>query len=131
MDYLRVLLVPFHATNLMLVGIFAASGHPLPEAGYFGLFGVLFLQIWMLKYCYVLIEHLADGASEPPVMDTEMLSPFETRPWIQVALLFGVPRCVIDRRHRRHRARRSVLVLFPAIVAILGFGERRGRPSTP
>ena len=30
----------------------------------------LFLQIWVFKYCYVLIEHLADGAAEPPVMDT-------------------------------------------------------------
>ncbi len=53
------------------------------------MFAALFLLIWVFKYCYVLIEHLADGATEPPVMDTDMLSPFETRPWIQAALLFG------------------------------------------
>ncbi len=48
-----------------------------------------FLQIWVLKYCYVLIEQLADGATEPPVMSTDMLSPFEIRPWVQLAIIIA------------------------------------------
>ncbi len=90
MDHLRVLLVPFHPTNLLMVGIFSVlltfclSARHLRRCT-----RRAFLQIWVFKYCYVLIEHLADGATEPPVMDTDMLSPFEMRPWIQAALLFG------------------------------------------
>src|SRR6187549_2083944 len=89
MDHLRVLLVPFHPTNLVMVGIFSVLFTFLLSGGMFGIFGALFLQIWVFKYCYVVVEHLADGASEPPVMDTEMLSPLEFRPWIQAALLLG------------------------------------------
>ena len=82
MDYLRVLLVPFTPTSLLLVVIFSVLMTILGAGGVLGLFGTFFLQVWMLKYCYVLIEHIADGATEPSVMSTDMLSPFESRPWM-------------------------------------------------
>src|SRR5688572_27843888 len=132
MDHTRVLLVPFHPTILMLVGIFSVLLALCLSAGYFGLYVALLLQIWVLKYCYVLIEHLADGASEPPVMDSDMLSPFETRPWIQSALLFygawlcwwigGTPGVLLGI---------VLLAVFPATVAILGFGERPWQAVNP
>ena len=87
MDYLRVLLVPFTPSSLLLVGTFSILMTILAAGGVLGLFGMLFLQIWVLKYCYVFIEHIADGAPEPPVMSTDMLSPFETRPWLQLGLV--------------------------------------------
>ena len=87
MDHLRVLLVPFHPTNLLMVGIFSVLLTLCLWIGSYGWFAAWFLQVWVFKYCYVLIEQLADGATEPPVMDIEMLSAGEARPWIQAALL--------------------------------------------
>src|SRR3954447_22433300 len=87
MDHLRVLLVPIHPTNLLMVGLFSVLFTLCLWIGIYGWFAAWFLQVWIFKYCYVLIEHLADGAAEPPVMDTEMLSAFEARPWIQAMLL--------------------------------------------
>jgi hypothetical protein len=132
MDHLRVLLVPFHPTNLLMVGIFSLLLTICLSAGFIGFFVALLLQVWVFKYCYVLIEHLADGASEPPVMDSDMLSPFETRPWIQGALVFygawlcwrlgGTPGVLLGI---------VLLAVFPATVAILGFGERPWQAVNP
>ena len=106
MDSLRVLLVPFHLTNLLMVGIFSVLFTICLWIGSYGWFAAWFLQVWVFKYCYVLIEQLADGATEPPVMDTDMLSAGEARPWIQAALL--VHRrldLLLDRRHHGDHAR--------------------------
>jgi hypothetical protein len=132
MDLLRVLLVPFHPVNLMTVGIFAAIMAFCAALGFYGWFIVGFLQVWVFKYCYVLIEHLADGASEPPVMDTDMLSPFETRPWVQAALLFsGAWVCFRIGGSAGAVLGVVMLAVFPATVAILGFGERAWQAINP
>jgi hypothetical protein len=124
MDYLRVLLVPFHPTVLVMVAVFSVLLTLFGSAGFYGLFAQLFLHIWIFKYCYVLIEHLADGATDPPVMDTDMLSPFETRPWIQGALMFGGGMLCISIGGTAGMALAVVLLLLlPASIAVLGFGE--------
>jgi len=125
MDHLRVLLVPFQLTSLILVVIFSLLITLFSSANsILGIAAQIFLQIWVLKYCYVLIEALADGATEPPVMSTDMLSPFETRPWVQLALIVaaaalctavgGAPAMVL-----------AVIffLLLPASIAVLGIGE--------
>jgi pentatricopeptide repeat protein len=132
MDHLRVLLVPFHPTNLIMVGIFSVLLTFCLSAGFYGWFAAWFLQVWVLKYCYVLVEHLADGAAEPPVMDTDMLSPFEIRPWVQAALLLGGGWLC----HRVDGTAGIVLAimmlaLLPATVAILGFGEAPWKTVNP
>jgi hypothetical protein len=92
----------------------------------------MFLIIWLFKYCYVLIEHLADGASEPPVMDTDMLSPFETRPWIQGTLLFGGAWiCYRIGGNAGVALGALLLTVLPATVAILGFGEPAWQAVNP
>jgi hypothetical protein len=132
MDYLRVLQVPFQPTNLFMAGIFAILVTLCMKAGFYGLFVALFLQIWVFKYCFALIEHLADGASEPPVMDTDMLSPMEVRPWIQGALLFwGFVLCRQVGGNAGITLGVAMLALFPATVAILGFGERPWQAVNP
>jgi pentatricopeptide repeat protein len=132
MDYLRILKVPFHPTILIMVGVFTALIVVLEYGGLYGLIASLLIQIWILKYCYVLVEHLADGAPEPPVMDTDMLSPFETRPWVQLALvclmssiawaLSGGAGAVVGA---------LVFLWFPASVAILGLGENAFQALNP
>src|SRR3982751_3863529 len=89
MDLLRVILVPFHVTSLILIGVFAILFSIFDVGGFYGIFASIIAQIWVVKYCYVLIENIADGAQEPPVMSTEMLSPFEIRPWVQIAIIIA------------------------------------------
>jgi len=124
MDQSRVLLAPFHPTNLIMVGIFAAVMALFLSFGFYGLFGVLFLQIWVLKYCFVLVRHLADGATEPPVMDTDMLSPFEIRPFVQAIILMGGGWLCYSLGGLAGTVLAVVLLAtLPASIAILGFGE--------
>ena len=131
MDYSRVLLVPFTPTSLLLVAVFSvlltflgfggASGF---SVGLIGIIGTLFLQIWMLKYCYVLLEHIADGASEPPVMSTDMLSSFESRPLVQVGLVaLGGWACYLLGGNAGLILGIVLILLLPASIAVLGVGE--------
>jgi hypothetical protein len=63
----------------------------------------------VVKYCYVLLEHIADGAQEPPVMSTDMLSPFEIRRGCRSPFIIAA-RCVRGRSAARGPgARRAVL----------------------
>lgn len=124
MDHLRVLLVPFRATSLFLVAIFAVLLNFFGSAGFYGIFFQLFLQIWVLKYCYAVIEHIADGQLEPPVMTTDMLSPFETRPWAQLFIfLLGNGACMALGGSASAALATVLLLLMPASIAVLGVGE--------
>lgn len=139
MDYLRVLLVPFHATSLMLVAVFSVVITLLlslaSSAGVFGIAGLIavaLVNIWVLKYCFVLIEQLADGAQEPPVMDADMLSPFESRPLAQGALLaLGGTLCWKIGGAAGVALAVLLLLAFPAQVALLGMGENVFRAMNP
>jgi pentatricopeptide repeat protein len=100
--------------------------------GLWSLIAALLLNIWVLKYCYVLIEQIADGATEPPVMDIEMLSPFESRPWQQAALLgAGVTLCYKLHGDARWVAAISMLLVFPASAALLGMGDNVFQAMNP
>jgi len=109
---------------MMLVGVFSVLLAIFDLAGFYGLFAQLFLQIWVIKYCYVLIEHIADGAAEPPVMSDDMLSPLEIRPWVQLGIVIGgamlckslggTPSLVLAL---------TLIALLPASIAVLGVGE--------
>ena len=123
MDHLRVLLVPFHATSLILIGVFSVLFSIL-SMGIYGQIVSVLVQGWILKYCYVLIEHIADGATEPPVMSTEMLSPTEIRPWVQLALVvLGVMACLALNGPAQIVLAVVLLALLPATIAVLGVGE--------
>ena len=132
MNSLRAFLVPFHPTNLLMVGIFGVLVSFCLLAGFFGSLLAMFIQIWVLKYCYVLVERLADGAREPPVMDMDMLSPFEQRPLIQAAWLFsGYALAINVGGTAGLLIAVTLLLLLPATVAILGFGEEAWRIVDP
>ena len=133
MDYLRVLLVPFHTTTAIMVAVFALLlAFFLHFGGIYGLFASVIIQIWILKYCYVLIENIADGAIEPPVMDQDMLSPFESRPWMQVALVVaGLMLCKFVGGNAGIALGIVLLALFPASVALLGMGDNVFQAANP
>ena len=121
---LRIFLVPFQYTSLLLIAVFAVLLAICGSAGFYGMFAQLFLQIWVVKYGYVLIEHIADGAPEAPVMAVEMLSPFETRPWTQLAIVIvAVAACRAVGGNGAWVLGALLLALLPASMAVLGVGE--------
>jgi pentatricopeptide repeat protein len=125
MDLLKFLRVPFQAASLIMVAVFAVLLALFDDKGIYGIFIQLFLQIWVVKYCYVVLEHIADGAAEPPVMATEMLSPLEFRPWIQLGIVVGSAAMCMAIPAAPLRIGVSVLLiaLLPATIAVLGVGE--------
>jgi pentatricopeptide repeat protein len=132
MDYLRVLLVPFNPACLILVAIVSVLLAFFGSAGMYGILGTFILQVWVFKYCYVLIEDLADGRPEPPVLSTDMLSPFEIRPWVQLAIVAAAFwLCWMVGGKAALALGLFFLALFPASVAILGFGERPWQAVNP
>jgi len=101
-------------------------------AGLYGALGILILQVWIFKYCYVLIEHLANGRPEVPVLSTDMLSPFEVRPWIQAGIIFAAGALCWSIGGRTGIALGIVFtLLMPASIATLGVGERPWQAVNP
>ena len=67
---------------------------------------------------------VADGKTEPPVMSIDMLSPFEIRPWVQVA----IAGCAVWLCYAVGGTAGTVLAIFfllllPASIGVLGVGE--------
>jgi hypothetical protein len=132
MDYLRVLLVPFLPSSLLLIGAFSLLMWIMTFAGLYGLIASLFLQTWMFKYCFFLIEHLADGAKEPPVMSVDMLSPLETRPLTQLMFVGAfIWSCAQLDGSGRIALACVFAALIPAQLAILGVGEPAYQAANP
>lgn len=124
MDYLRVLLVPFQAATLLLIALFSLLLAVLDLHLILGIFGKVLIQIWMLKYCFVLLDHVSEGRMDAPVMSSETLSPFEVRPWIQLALVvMGAGFCLWVGGTGGLALGVILLALLPASIAVLGFGE--------
>src|SRR5690349_18866985 len=125
MDFLKVLRVPFQLTSLVLVAVFALLLALFDSRGLYGAVVQFFLQIWVVKYCFVVLEHIADGAPDAPVMDTDMLSPLELRPWIQLGILVaGTALCMaIPAPPLRIVVGVMLWALVPATIAVLGVRE--------
>ena len=139
MDYLRVLLVPFRPTALLMVGVFTALiafvlyiVSFMQLMGFWGLIAVFLMNTWILKYCFVMIEQIADGATEPPVMDADMLSPFETRPLTQtLVLIAGAALCWKVGGTAAIIIAGVLLLAFPAQVALVAMGDNAFRALNP
>jgi len=93
-DFLRYLLLPARPTVLVLIAALSLGFLLAPYGGLLGMALALLLLLWLLNYAYVLLEHIANGVREPPVLAVEMLNPLnEQRPLLQLAillLLYGV-----------------------------------------
>lgn len=139
MDYLKILLVPFRAASLLMVAaislclaFFLWAAASLGLMGLLALIGVILLNLWVLNYCFVLIEQLADGATEPPVMDTNMLTPFARRPWMQ-ALVLVAAAALCWKVGGNYAIALGVLfvLLIPAQTAQIAMGENLFQVMNP
>jgi hypothetical protein len=85
--FARQLLRPFDLTSLVLIVVITLGlGFGL-RARFYGIPIVILLSSWFFKYAYVLLDSVANGRSETPVLSVEMLNPVdEQRPLAQVVI---------------------------------------------
>jgi hypothetical protein len=88
---LRYLAIPLRMAPLLLIGTFSLLLILAAKAGLFGIPLGLILLSWFTKYSFVLMDHLADGVVEPPVLSIDMVNPIsEQRPMIMLLLTLGL-----------------------------------------
>jgi hypothetical protein len=86
--FLRYLLQPAHATVLVFIAVVSLGLTMAQYSSFYGVPLALMLLSWLFNYAFVLLEALANGAREPPVLAVEMLNPLnEWRPIFQLFLL--------------------------------------------
>jgi hypothetical protein len=92
-ETLKYLLVPLRGASLTLIVIFSILLLIAVSGGLLGLPLVLLTLSWFFKYGFALLDHVADGVIEPPVLSYEMLNPInESRPLglVLIVFVFGV-----------------------------------------
>jgi hypothetical protein len=90
-SFIRYLLLPARPTVLLLIAMLTLGLLLASQVGLFGIVLQILLLSWLLSYGYVLLERIANGAAEPPVLAVEMLNPVnEPRALLQVALVVAV-----------------------------------------
>jgi hypothetical protein len=88
METLKYLLIPLRGAALVLIVTFSFLLLIAAHGGLLGLPLALLVVSWFFKYGFVLLDQVADGVNEPPVLSYEMLNPAnESRP---LGLLFVV-----------------------------------------
>jgi hypothetical protein len=80
-ETLRYLLVPLRGAALVLIVTFSLLLLLAAQGGLLGLPLALLTISWFFKYGFALLDQVADGVNEPPVLAYEMLNPVnESRP---------------------------------------------------
>jgi hypothetical protein len=88
---LRYLAIPLRMAPLLLIGTFSVLLVLAVKAGLFGIALGLIVLSWFTKYAFVLMDALAEGVVEPPVLSIEMVNPLsEQRPMIMLLLTIGL-----------------------------------------
>ena len=88
---LRYLAVPLRPAPLLLIGTFSILLVMAIKARFLGIPLGLILLSWFSKYSFVLMDHVAAGAAEPPVLSIEMVNPLtEQRPMILLLMAIGL-----------------------------------------
>jgi hypothetical protein len=85
---LRSLALPFRLAPLVLVATFSLLLSPVLKAGLLGLPMLVILVSWFFKYCFMLLDHSAQGRPDAPVLTPEAINPFgELRPFAYTLLI--------------------------------------------
>jgi len=115
---LRYLAIPLRMAPLLLIGTFSLLLILAAKAGLFGIPLGLIILSWFTKYSFVLMDHLAEGVVEPPVLSIEMVNPVsEQRPMIMLLLTIGL--FYVSDAASYWIGRQGGLVLLIAVGAIL------------
>jgi hypothetical protein len=131
------LLLPARPAGLLFIGILAIGFALCSLAGLLGVPMLLVLSACLFTYGYVLLEHVAHGAREPPVLAIEMLNQAtEHRPLLQFAILglgWLALRSVAPRLGAVPTAALEALALaaLPASVAVLALDRAFWRAADP
>jgi hypothetical protein len=83
--FLGAVLVPWRLASILFIAISSTLLAFFQGKGVVGIVGSYFLLSWLFKYAFVMLEHVASGRPDAPVVSAEMLGPFEQRPLILVA----------------------------------------------
>src|SRR5512145_2559398 len=87
----RYLAVPLRTAPLLLIGTFSVLLMLAIQARFLGIPLGLILLSWFSKYSFVLLDRVAEGAAEPPVLALEMVNPLsEQRPMILLLMAIGL-----------------------------------------
>lgn len=93
-DTLKFLLIPLRSASLVLIAIFSVLLLIAAGGGLLGLPLALLVMSWFFKYGFALLDQVADGVNEPPVLSYEMVNPAnESRPLgllLVVAIFYGL-----------------------------------------
>jgi len=130
-------LFPFRGGALALWLTFTLGLELAFHAGLFGIALGVALVSWFFKYCFVLLDFIITGATEPPVLSSEMVNPVdEQRPVAQAVLIAGgvMLTLAVSRSVGPVAAWicGAVLVaLLPASIAIMGLTSNIVRAAWP
>ena len=81
METLKYLLVPLRGASITLIVLFSFLLLIAAKGGLMGLPLALIILSWFFKYGFALLDKVADGVNEPPVLSYEMVNPAnESRP---------------------------------------------------
>jgi hypothetical protein len=122
----RYLAVPLRTAPLLLIGTFSVLLMLALRAGFLGIPLGLILLSWFSKYSFVLMDHVAEGVAEPPVLSIEMVNPLsEQRPLILLLMVIGLFYAANWARHWiGDRGALALLLaagaILPAVVAVQG-----------
>jgi hypothetical protein len=128
-NFVRYLLLPARPTVLFLVAALTLGFLLALHGGLLGMLMALLLLLWLFNYSYVLLEQIANGAREPPVLAIEMLNPVnEQRPLLQLLIVLAVYGALRTLAHYTVPALALALELLafialPASIGALGVGD--------
>jgi hypothetical protein len=123
---LRYLAIPLRVAPLLLIGTFSVLLVLAVKAGLFGIALGLIVLSWFTKYAFVLMDALAEGVVEPPVLSIEMVNPLsEQRPMVMLGLTIGLLYASNAASYWLGQTGGLVLMIvcaaiLPAIVAVQG-----------
>lgn len=133
----RYLLYPFRSTALVLVITFTLGWIVVLKARLAGVLLGLVLLSWFFKYCFILLDAIIAGATEPPVLSIEMVNPVdEQRPLAQALLIAGGAVLAFELGKLTFPALGWLLGLLlllalPASIAVLGMSSNIVRAAWP
>lgn len=89
-ETIKYLLVPLRGASLVLIIMFSILLLIAASGGLLGLPLAFLTLSWFFKYGFALLDHVADGVIEPPVLSYEMINPVnESRPLGVLLLVFA------------------------------------------